>query len=400
MSITFNTSATITSDIRDGCVDETNNQALVVVATVTEFRKYDLATGAQNGSSSTVLASPGAVCLLTTASAFVTSTSSTTADLVEISSGYVQNYSGGAVNIAVLKGQQSAGDTASGIAFSGSNTAGQLVKFTASTFTLSTTSPVWLNGQKANTIIFKGSGNFICGTNTGNIIEFDGSANIVKQYYINNEPNVSLTSSPPGTPLVTGLSYDNNMLAVSTLQGMLYCFDHSTGEMIYKQKVGSGSNTTTLGPALCASASGVTLTGYQLGTGSNNTIMELDFTINPITVRDFLYSDITTTMIAFGINSTNNRAFAVQGAATNRKIWFFSVTPRATTTRAVTVQYPSGTNVKADLILYSETNNQVMLDTYMQSPGTYRVPTGHAFKEIVIYGEGASAVYQINRYNL
>lgn len=400
MSLVFNTSTTITSAVRDGCVSEATNEAIVVTA-APDLRKFDMSTGSQNGGNITVLTSPGAVCLLTSASAFVMSTSSSTVDLVEIASGYRQNYAspGTAVVPAPLKGQQCAGDIANGIAFGCSNTTGQLVKFVASTFLPSTTSPLWLAGQKAMTIIFKGSGNFIIGTNTGNIIEFDSAPNIVKQYHINESPNSSLNSSII-SPIVSGLSYDNNMLAVSTVQGFLYCFDHSTGEMLYKQKIGQSTSTTINGTALCAAASGVTLYGYQYTCGVANTIAEADFTVNAITIRDILYSDITTQMVAFGINSTNNNAFAIQEAAANRKVWFFTITPRDTTTRAFTCQYPSGTNVKADLVLFSETTNQVILDTYAASPGTYRVPTGHTIKEIRVYGEGTSAVIESNRYSV
>jgi len=51
------------------------------------------------------------------------------------------------------------------------------------------------------------------------------------------------------------------------------------------------------------------------------------------------------------------------------------------------------------MLLDDTTSNMVgrpLLDTYMQSPATYRVPTGKTLKVMVKVGEGEDAVWQIN----
>ena len=76
--------------------------------------------------------------------------------------------------------------------------------------------------------------------------------------------------------------------------------------------------------------------------------------------------------------------------------------PRASTTRTFTVQN-NGINQVARLVLLDDTGGQgtdtVLLDTKMQSPATYTVPTGKTIIEIVRIGEGTNSLWDVSTYS-
>lgn len=402
MSITYNTNISLAVQINDAIVNENNNEVVLIEATSSPptLRHYDLTSGTQNGSNVNLAASMnGGLCMIDSASALCCSFTVTTVDLVELSSGYRTNHSGSTTVPTTRKGQQIDADKTNKIAFIASNTVGTLNKFDGTTETASNSTPLWLASAKITTVLNIAANRFILGTNTGQIVEINNSLTVAKIYDIPAVPSSGFNSSIE-TPIVSGLSYDNNLLCVTTVQGYIYVFDHSTETLISHQKIGTSSSTTTNGATLCKASSGITLYGYEYTPGTSlNVVNEVDFTIGGLQVRDVLFMDSGTKIVAVGINDTNGKAFAVQGSGTSHNVRLFSIIPRSTTTRTFTIQYPSGTDVKADLILLDDTNNEVLLDTYIQSPGTYRVATGKAYLEIVKYGEGETAVFEMNSWS-
>lgn len=407
MSITYTNTITPASvSIKDACIDSSNNQIYIVESTTPSLRKYDLSTMAQVGSNYTCLASPGAVCLINSASAVVQSFSGSTIDFIEVATGFRSNVAGGASCPVTTKSQQIAADTALGIAWGCSSTAQKMVKVVASTFTVTNPTLNFLSTFTANSVIYKSSGRWLVGGSYGLVYEIDGSGNIADSMTINETPNSGVwgsTGSWIGTstsPKVLQMSYDNNMLLLGT-DDQIFLYDWSTKTKLYQNRViwnNSGANTTTM----CASFNGETLLGCAPNAaGLNGTVKELDFTVNAVQNQDTLFIDNAATIFWTGFNSGNTTAAAID--ATNSKIRVFSVSQRATTTRTFTVQASSVDLKNVRLILIDDTGGigatKPMLDTIMNSPAVYRVPTGKTIKEIVKYQTGISALWDYSEYS-
>lgn len=400
MSITHSGNVTLTSaTVRDGCTDETNNRVCLVESSSNTFRQYDLSSPFnQFGSNLTVLSTPAAVCLINASSAVIASSAVSTVDFVELASNTRTNVSGGAtVGISTAKGQLGAGDTSNGIAFFCNSNSRKLTKIVASTYAITQPDVAFTANSTATAIIFKGSGRFLVGTSNGHIYEIDTTPVIKDAFVFGLDPNVITGTQSFTSTSIRYLSYDNNILTFSTVDGTLVIMDWSTKTVLHKSQPGKDN-----GISLCQAASGIALASRNWTTGANNLIYELDFTIEAPrcdTNGGIYFTDSTGAIPAMGVNTSNATGWALQ--STTNKIRIFSVAPRASTTTTFTVQYPSGTNVKARILCLDDTSGvgtvKRTLDTYMQSPGTYRVPTGKSIVWFPIFGDGTNARSQIKR---
>ena len=396
MSLTYVASITpATATLRDGCTDELNNQVIIVESNSNTIRGYDLSTQAQNFSWS-VSTAPSCVSMLSTGIAAVGYSGTSVIDFVQLSTGFRQSGAAGTTS-STVKGQLMAADFSLGVGFMTSSTARQYFRFTYSSgpggIVTSYVNSAINTSSQTNCVILKSTGRFLFGTTAGQVFEVNAGGEIVDIADFGNVPNAgNLSTSTNTANSINYLSYDNNLLLIGWAQGALTLVDWSTKEVLYTQATGS----QVPGTMLSAAASGVCISSRNYTTNTtSNVLFETDFTCGaPISSSLPLFTDQTSAMLAAGINATTGRGWALQ---TTPRIRIFDVTPRASTTRTITYQ-PLGSDVQFRLLVLDRTGGvgtaTRLLDTYAQSPGTYRFPTGKTLIVAVGYGEGANALYK------
>lgn len=399
MSLTYINGATLSSaSIRNGCTDEINNQVLIVESTGPSLRKYNLNTVAQVGSNITCVSSPSAICLINSASAVITSSSSGSVDFIELSTNYRVNVTGAPTVSSTSSKQVIAADPTNSVAMACTSTAKQLVRINGSTFNTTNLSNLEIVGSSTFTcIILKSPGRWLAGTSLGEIVEVDSTGKVYDRMRISIENNVG-REPDSGSLLITdiyGLAFDNNMLLVSTGQGVLLYYDWTTKTLLNTRPicVFSGGQAFTLSNT----ASGVTC-GGSLSTSSGSPFVALDITCRGLDTDGYIFTGGTGAILAAGINTLNARGWFLFGS-TNLRV--FSLSPnRVTTTRTFTVT-DSGQNVENELILLDYEASSIgkpILHTYMKSPATYRVESGKVILEIIKYGDGDNAKFAFNKY--
>lgn len=326
--------------------------------------------------------------MVTTACALVWSTA-TNVDLVEVSTGYKVNYSGVVACGTAQIGQQSAGDTASGLAMSISGSTAKVNLFTASTYTGSnfTIGPISNQSGSTTCITLKSAGRWLVGSTTGMIVEVDSSNNVYKEIQLPQQPNTNYLST--ATPSVCGLSYDGtDFLAVSTTAGNIYVYAYNTGTLLYTIPNGANASGLIGGSSLCAASSGTVFFGNNYTASTNNIVGELDFTMTPATVRDVMFLDTTGLVIASGCQAT--RGWVCQGTA--NKIHTFFCTSRNTTNVSSVIQEPAGTAVTGRIMRLVDDGvgtSYIATDTIIGAQSTsLPVPTGHSILEVAMINSG------------
>jgi hypothetical protein len=391
----------INGSFRDSCPNINTNSIVFIETQTPSIRVLNASTLAFM-LSSTTLANPAGVSMINAASAIIPSTSATTIDLIEIATGFRQNYSGGLATFSkATGGQVVAGDPTTNIAFITSNTARTLVRFNGNNFTVS--QPTLENADPNSiprSIINIGPGRWLIGTSVNEIFEIDQNSNILDNF------SLRLATFPLGTSPDSGsfaipvnlMSYDNNLLLIETGGGTML-LDWSTKSILKTfQPEGNSSVPSFL---FCNSSSGETILA-PFPAPPASVIYEFDLTISPLSVRSMYYVAGGNEIISVGMN-----AFGYVWCADNNNpvsLKSFTVTPRNSTTRNITVMNTTGgVNQQARLILVDDTSgagfSNVILDTYMNSPATYRIPTGKTLMEIVKVGLGSTATWDVTRYN-
>lgn len=405
MSLTYLATLTATSCTwRDACVDEANNHVVFVESTSTTLRRYNLSTQAQVGTSYTCVTNPAAVCLISSASAVVASSSSASFDFIELSSGYRTNITSmNTVFASTVKQQYIASDPNLKVAFYCPSSSKELVRVDGNTFGGARLQNYRLNSNESfSSIIYKSPGRFLVGSNFGQVYEIDSNGVIVDQLSTLIEPT-------DGLGIVTGnrvtniyyMAFSDNILAVSySGSNSIQYYDWTTKTQIKRLSPG-GAN---VGNFLTNSASGVCLTGRNYissdATGSPQSLAELDLTINPGNINDSpALTPNASICVGGGINTSNGLCFMMQqNSTTPANMYIYQLTPRSSTTIAnITIQSPNGTDVPGRLIAIQDNgsnDSKIILDTYMQGPATYRFPTGKNLKVIAEYKEGTSSRWE------
>jgi hypothetical protein len=408
MSLTFLASATLASlgTVNDIFINENTGNAYVVNGNGF-LMGYNPNTWAFVASAA-LTTTPYCGCMINSASAVVVS-SNTTVDFVNMSNMFKQTVAGGATpsvpNALQSKQQFVAADTSAGVAVAnGSNSSSNtLMKITASPQAVSTfTIPNVGSTDNIQTVIFKSSGRWIVGTFFGNLFEIDSSGVVYGEMSLS--PLAGETAGRQASPTTANsiyqMSYDNNLLVVNTTIG-LYLVDWGS-KTILQSNQAFGTGASSPGLQLCQGASGVTVITDSCLSNESTSIRELDCTIKPLTINSVAIATLgsATPVISFSPTyqisaymDANNRAKSV------------SISPRASTTKTVWVQSASsgGVDQQARLIIIDDTNgvnnSYVILDTVMQSPATYRIPTGRTLMELVKVNNGANATWDVSRYS-
>lgn len=402
MTISHDGSISLTSSFgKDGDTDETNNRVVIVESTGPSLRIYDLSTRLQVGSNVTLLGTPA--CVVVCGASAGVLTTSTRLQLVELPNGYISNYT---TNVSGAftsgKGQQGAFDSVNSTILYTSTNSKEMHKFVTNTYTLSKITPAFEANSKASCVVFKGSGRFLVGSDTGRIYEVDSSGNVYKVIDIPMPPAAGIVTSSGGfmRPVVEYISFDNNIILASCSDGTVYQIDYTTHVILKTILAGGGGNSFN---GLSISASGECLMWFnQSMPVTSNHVAEFDFTVGNCSISDVCYTDSLNAICAGGINRTNGKAWAYQQSGTD-KIRVFTLTPRATRTSDTFTVQDGGVDVQARLIVLDDSGGvgtaKVVLDSFIQSPNVYRLPTGKSLIAFVKFGEGSTAKWQLNRFN-
>lgn len=393
MSITFTGSITPTPTIvfKDACTNEAANTILFIESNSNSLRQYNLSTLSQVGVNLSVTPTPVAITMIAAGSAVVANSGSS-ADLIELATGYQQNFTGGgAISSFTVRAQQGAGDTTSRIAFfCATNTNRILSKFDGNSFTFTQVTMAFQQSEIPNCIIFKETGRFLVGTSAGRVYEIDTAGNIVDKFDFFFDNFYFLNSSM--LPSIVQLAYADGFLTISYSQGIVSFIDWTT-----KTLLDSKHDGTQNGMTFSNSASGEFLVSRNYTTAQNNVIYEMDTSISGLINIDHLFTDSTGSISACGINTTNNLGWSIQNTA--NKIRVFSVNPTSRATRIVTTL----NNAPARVIIIDETGGQGTLkrvvDTYTTSPRTFRLETGKSYIELVKINDGTNATWDASRYS-
>jgi len=333
LNLQYLTDYQISSSSSPLCDAVVNGSNLCVVDKGAKVYYINLSTLASLWSPVTAGSVPAGITLVNSASALVGNFSGTTnVNLVELSGGYVVNYSGSDYVINSQKGQQMAGDTANNrVLFCSKTTATKLGRFDGNTFVASTITVTGINTGKFGTaIIIKGSDRWLVGTNDGIILETDHSGNNYNTITLPTTPN---TGTAP-THIVSGLSYDvtHDKLAVVTASGLGWVYNYSAGTIAGRFMVGDGAvtSTTAIGTTLCDSASGYFTHAQNLLKGANTGFNNITLrtmacgTPTPIDCQEIEFGQAIT---ATGFCTAQNLVWVLTGMVSPAVIRFYSYQP-------------------------------------------------------------------------
>jgi len=405
MALTPLASTTVTGSptFYTGCTSEGTNQALVVGYNG-YVHQYSLTTFVETSSSAT-LSNPSGIAMITPACAVIISSSVAQIDFYQLSTGYIQAITGTAGTSA--KNQVIAGDVTTGTVMYVTNTARTLVtvssSFTTSSLTLRTGNTAYC---APICVINKSSGRWLVGTDIGQIYEIDNVGNIYNTIEVNADNTQGLYASESGSALiqyaVSNLAYDNNMLLVGMGDGTTYVYEYTTGTKVYQSQFKGTSQNNGILFSVAASGEVAAIVGGTSWSNPGIPLFELDFTVKPLKVRDAIY---TGSAIAnpqdIGVNrNTGIGWFTGPTSGSVATIYFFSITGvRATSLQTFTV--PGNPICRLWLLdnTSGSTVGRPLLDVSMQSPATYRVPSGKTIIAAVQVGDGESATYSGSQFN-
>lgn len=398
MSLTYSLTIAVGTTVKDAINNEATNQILVL--TTGNVITYNISSGSTVSTSQSLLSTPVSLCLLNSASALVVSSAVSTADVVELSSGFRQNYSGGGTGKD--KVQTVACITASSIAYGFHNTDGSLVKFNASTFTLSTVANNrFLSEDRAFTIISIPGDRLLIGTEDGVIHEVDANLTCYGSMSIPVLP--SLRTGERGgnaqtytSQAVMSMTYFEGIILCSTVPGLLHKI-HWPTKTILEQYLISASAGTLNPITLGENASGIV--GIADGPGntsaSKQSLAELDFMESPINYRDFLYTTSGASFLKSGVK--DSKLWGLHNAASN--VFVASVVPRTTTT-VVTTATGVGESGRILRIIDQGSSSYVEYDSALSDdPETLLVSSGKNIIEVVLYGEGVDEQASLSEYS-
>lgn len=395
MSLVYIGASAVVGGLIDAVTDSTNNR-IVTLHFDNSLRAYGLNNLLLTMSVTGLTSSVRGVCLINPSSAVVIS-SATTVDFVELTTGYKQAVSG-AIGGGTQRNLLIATDPASGVAMAIPVFGRQLFKVTSSPQAVTSAS---IDVADVNSvfqcIILKSTGRWLVGTSYGFVYEFDSNFRITDQLRVKFDTSVGTTLGVTMIePWINTLSYADNLLTIGADLGV-WVFDWSTKAQL--KFTPASSTTTQIVNTLSNTASGICLHSMQVN-NKNASFKELDIAIRPLYVRDALGSNSTSSVAILGINPTTNVGWAIQPNL--NLLTSFYVIPRASTLRTFTAQI-GGVDQKCRLVLIDDTagasGNFVTFDTIMQSPATYRVPTGKSIIEIKKIGEGTTALWSGSSYS-
>ncbi len=413
MGLSYDGTITLASgnNIWCGATDETNHRIVVIAdESPTKIQVWDMVTRTQVGSDITASLTSGMkgiVVVGSGASAIVMGTGTSNAQIVELPGGYVTTGTGGNTMPSLArKGQNGAVDTTNRNALfisSSSRTMSKVAYTAGGTLTVSSITVPFLANVEANCIIYKSSDRFIIGTEQGGIYEIDSSGNVYNTISIgqNYDPYHLSGSGSIVASNIYAMAYDNGILLAVTSEGVLYKIAYDTQTILNRIQLYNGVQLS-----LSNSYNGTSLIGINTAVSStlDNPVRYCDFTCSQNSkVTDLFYAQDHGEIIDMGIDTSNGKAWIIQDQASGTGadlIHIISLTPRASTTRTFTIQ-DNSVHQRCRLLLLddTDTDKKLITDILIQSPATFRVPTGKTVKEIIKANDGITAKWGYGEYS-
>lgn len=394
MTLTYERSISTTTMVVDGAERGTGNE-LCTTDTGTGFKRWDITSGSQVGSTATV-SSDSSLCIVSTASALLAN-QSTSVQLVEIATGYVQAYSGGVAKAVTTKPQQviKVGD----YCFYTSNTTSSIGKFDLTTLTNSVETRPYLNGlsaEKLYTLANYHNGNFIAGTDRGTLVEMTSSLDTVGEMNLPYEMDNSYLVAQQGLQ-VYGISSHKDILFVTTIGGWNFQI-HWPSKTVLSMFSNGDMSSVTNGTALCSmSSAGVIPFATGGGSGAaNSSVVELDFTQSQPKLNDIVHS--TSAQYWGPVGMQDGRFWC---ALRDNTIKVLTYAPTRTVDE-VTSSLDDGGAKAGRIIRLIDTPGgaYVELDTAISTAGsTLPVTDGKTVIELALYGDGTDEKGALSTYS-
>lgn len=304
-----------------------------------------------------VVSQNSGICLISAASAIVTSSSTNRVDFINVQTGQLTQVTSGANT--TYSGQttpQVACNQSLGVSIATRSSNGNLMKITNSQV-LTTISPTSLSGAQGVTIILKQAtgadpGRWLIGTNNGKVIEIDSSGIVYKTLTLPTTPNIG---TAPTVETVVGLAhYPPNLLVISDF-GNMFMYEYESSTLLHRSPVPQG---TTVNPSngviLSNSASGYAIMGTNL-TYSNTPLAEVVFNLpNLILNKPFWNSDVNagSQIIQIKINPNIGVAVASFSTVTGYPLYLYKLnsTQLLKNIEQIELQKPEGFRIAGRVI--------------------------------------------------
>lgn len=360
-----------------------------VVTSQPRFKKLDIDSLEQVNTDLTILTAAACISLVSSATAVIGSSSTSSVDFVDINT-YARttvSTGAGAVNRAT-QGQQMAGYPGTGVVFSTRNTNGTIQKI-QSNQTVSQLTPSEITGNRVICLTVTGaSGTWLMGTDAGKVHEFNSSGTVLKTITL---PTDNFVNTP--AIQVTGLSFYDNRLLVLTNHGVTYLYNYADDSII-ERGFGFIENDSNLASALCHSSSGSCLTSTADSVSTSSSTQEIFFK-NQIMVEDeFLHisnvswygNHIDSTAKKAAVNSSNSSSFD--------SLRILDISPTDIVNVATKAQNPAGNDVSARIIRLRDScigRASVYSDDNISAASTDLPATsGRNYIELAIIDDGGS----------
>lgn len=331
------------------------------------------------------------------ASAVVAYSSGTSVSLFELPSFYRTDHTTATtLNSSTIGGKKGAYNHDSGICLWGTSTSPGsrvLMKFDTNTRTVSTFT-LNIGYAYVRTLTYIGNNRFLIGTSEGAIFEIDDSGTIYAgaNLQIPFFDTGTYTNSIP-EPEITSIIPDGNLLMVMTNQGSTHIWDWSTKRELDLIKTHNSSSPLYISN----SASGVCIIARdkdQSSSGAWSGLNEVDLSICPFRVRATAFNnDFRGYAGGVVINPSTGRWATIMDS-TSVRLLVGTIIPRDSVVQTLT----SPGDVDVEVIIINDTDGEVSLNTYMKSPGDYRLPAGKDIIEIIKSGEGTTALWSVRNY--
>ena len=389
--------------LRDAVTNPAQNTC-VFIETAGTLRQFNLTSGSQVGSSTTVQTTPVSVVILDSAgaSACVAGTSSGTWQVVELATNYITSFSPGTA-MQNIEGQLGASDPANKIAMFAPNTTRTVIKYDANTFTRTTYTLNIPNNDQVSAIVYKEANRFLIGTFGGQVYEIDQNGVIKGMHSLQRYPgNVGFGSTTPAQHRVARLQYYDGFVIANCKTGnsQLHVIDWTTKTEVYK---GPGLNQSTSGMIVSNVASGVCITarGSAAATSNHNPVFDTTvYNYGWMRASDFHsvnYSSSPGLYIAAGINPNNSLAWALQETIDDIRVYTLGASSINTSR---TISTPNGEDFRVIMLDVTDGvgNSKILLDTYSTSPRTLHIPSGRNIWEIIKINTGTVATWDVSKY--
>lgn len=400
LTLTASSFVLTNATISDIVYHETNDWALLTdTGNSGRLLAFNLSTATLAGSGATLNSSPRSVLVVGGgASAVVAYSSSSSVSLIELSSFYRTDHTGGTTLTSNdYGGKKGAYNPNTGICLWGTSTSPGsriLLKFDINTQTTSTFTLKIGSNAYVRTVTYIGNNRFLIGTSEGALFEIDDSGTVYKS------ANLQIPYFDTGTytnslaePEIVSIINDNSLTIVTTTQGTTHVWDWSSRVELDCIKTHDLNNALYLSNP----ASGVCILARakdQSSSGSWSGLNEIDVSISPLRVRDTAFNnDFRAYAAGVTINPSTSR-WATILDSTSVRLLTGTLTPRSSIVESLST--PG--NVDAEIIILNDTDKEIVLNTLIKSPSDYRLPAGKDIIEIIKVGEGETALWSVRSY--